>query len=534
MAEQMVAARTARRAARSGVGWGYVFGLTVAASALGYSTAYRTAAERHRVAVLFENNAGLDAINGPGHQLQTVAGYLPWKVSMFLWILGAVWGLLTATRLLRGEEDSGRWELLLAGPTTRAAAAQQAMAGLAAGLGTLWAVTAVITVVVGQSSKVHVDPGAALFFSLCLVCPAAVFLAVGALAAQLATSRRQAAGWAGAVLGVCYGLRLVADSGHQLSWLRWTTPLGWAEELRPLGASRPVVLLPFVVTSVALSGLSVHLAGRRDLGAGLLPEHTGPRRQARFLGGAAALAVRLTRFGALSWTAGIVGMSVLLGYLAKQGGGIITSSTSVERVLRRLGVSGGSPTVYLGAALLIVAWLLAVAAAGQVSMARGEEAEGRLDNLLVRPVGRVRWLAGRVGSSLAMVVGLGVVAGFFAWLGALGGGADVGLGALLGAGVNLVPPALCVLGIGFLALGVRPRAATGAAYGLVVWSLAIEFLGGISSSAHWLLDTSVFHQLAPAPGTSPDWTSAGVLVALAVAATLAGTWAFTRRDLASD
>ncbi len=38
---------------------------------------------------------------------------------MFLMVLGAVWGLLTATRLLRGEEDAGRWELLLAGQTTR-------------------------------------------------------------------------------------------------------------------------------------------------------------------------------------------------------------------------------------------------------------------------------------------------------------------------------------------------------------------------------------------------------------------------------
>ena len=42
-------------------------------------------------------------------------------------------GLLTATRLMRREEDSGRWELLLAGQTTRRRAAVQAVAGLAAG-----------------------------------------------------------------------------------------------------------------------------------------------------------------------------------------------------------------------------------------------------------------------------------------------------------------------------------------------------------------------------------------------------------------
>ena len=73
---------------------------------------------------------------------------------MTLMILGAVWGLLTSTRLLRGEEDSGRWELLLAGQTTRRGAAVQALGGLGAGVVVLWALTAVITVLTGRDSKV--------------------------------------------------------------------------------------------------------------------------------------------------------------------------------------------------------------------------------------------------------------------------------------------------------------------------------------------------------------------------------------------
>jgi hypothetical protein len=44
-----------------------------------------------------------------------VAGYTVWKSFMFLIVVGSAWGLLTGTKLLRGEEDAGRWELLLAG-----------------------------------------------------------------------------------------------------------------------------------------------------------------------------------------------------------------------------------------------------------------------------------------------------------------------------------------------------------------------------------------------------------------------------------
>ena len=200
----VVAFRTARAAVRAAVLWGYVFGLTVASAALGYSSTYRTQAQREQFAALFGSNAGLAAITGPAREIQTVTGYTAWKTSMFLTLVGAVWGLLTGTRLLRGEEEGGRYELLLAGQTARRRAAGQAVIGLGAGLAVLWTLTAVITVAVGRSSRVHIAAGPALFFALTLVAAAAIFLAAGALASQLAASRRQAAGYAGAALGVCY------------------------------------------------------------------------------------------------------------------------------------------------------------------------------------------------------------------------------------------------------------------------------------------------------------------------------------------
>ena len=72
--------------------------------------------------------------------------------------------------------------------------------------------TAVVTIAVGRSSKVDIDVGAAMFFALVLVASAVMFLAVGALASQLAATRRQAAAYGGAALGLSYALRLVSDS----------------------------------------------------------------------------------------------------------------------------------------------------------------------------------------------------------------------------------------------------------------------------------------------------------------------------------
>jgi hypothetical protein len=115
----VVAILTARKAVRSGVIWGYIFGIAIASSAISYTTIYKTQAQRDALAAAYGSNKATSALFGPAPDLQTVAGFTVFKISMTLMILGAVWGLLTSTRLLRGEEDSGRWELLLTGQTTR-------------------------------------------------------------------------------------------------------------------------------------------------------------------------------------------------------------------------------------------------------------------------------------------------------------------------------------------------------------------------------------------------------------------------------
>ncbi len=530
----VVAVRTARLALRSGVLWGWVFGLTVASSALGYVSAYKTPAARANFATTFGSNAGLDAIAGPANQLQTVAGYTVWKSLAFLSVLGALWGLLTATRLLRGEEDAGRWELLLAGQTTKRRATAQVIAGLGAGFAALFALTCVISVAVGHASKVHIATGSMAFFAIAVVSSAAIFLAAGALASQVAATRRQAAGYAGAALGVSYALRMVADSGTGLAWLRWATPLGWIEELQPLTSPRPLALVPIGALTALLAVIAVHLAGSRDLGASILADRGIARPRTRLLSGPLGLTVRLARATVLAWTGAIAATALLLGFVAKQAGQSFATTPSIEKVLTKLGAHGRGADAYLGVAFLIVAVLVAFVAIGQITAARGEEAAGHLEHFLVRPVARWTWLADRLSVSVTAIVASGLTAGLFTWLGAASEHAGVSFVGVLEAGLNLVPPALCILGIGVLTIGVWPRGTSIVTYAVLAWSFLIELVGGLVSSNHWLLDTSLFHQMAPAPAVSPDWTSGAVLVVLGAAAALIGGSALQYRDLAGE
>jgi ABC-2 type transport system permease protein len=281
-----------------------------------------------------------------------------------------------------------------------------------------------------------------------------------------------------------------------------------------------------------LSAVTVGLARRRDLGSGLVADRDRAPTRTRLLHSPLGLAVRTTRPVALGWLAGVVVVGLVFGLVAKSAALALQGSSSLHQALGRLGTGTGAAG-YLGLAFLMVTVLVAVAAAGQVSATRDEEGLGHLEHLLVRPVRRVRWLAGRLVVATALIVLVGLAVGVAAWASSASQHSGVGFGPLLAAGANTVPPALVVLGAGTLVFGLAPRLAAAAAYAVVAWSFLVELVGSVVNANHWLLDTSLLHHVAAAPATGVRWSSAGILVLVAVAAAAAGAAAFDRRDLAS-
>ena len=160
----VVARLVGRRAVRSVIVWGIAFGLYVVASVSGYAKTYSTAASRAQLARRLGSNVGFEALIGPARHLETVAGFAAWRCMGVLSLVGAVWALLASTRLLRGEEEAGRWEMLLAGQTTRRRAAALGLAGLAAGWAALWAITAIVTLAEGRAAQPHFSLSASAFF----------------------------------------------------------------------------------------------------------------------------------------------------------------------------------------------------------------------------------------------------------------------------------------------------------------------------------------------------------------------------------
>src|SRR5262249_19011392 len=179
-------------------------------------------------------------ILGQPFHAETLAGFTVWRVTVIIALIGAVWALLTSTGLLRGDEDDGRWELLLAGPVTKLRAATEALYAFGAALGVMFVLTAVITLAAGGLPGANFGFVESVLFAITLVCGAAMFLAVGSLASQLAATRGQAATLAGALLAVSFLIRMIADASRGLGWMRWLSPFGWVEEIHPLRGFQPI------------------------------------------------------------------------------------------------------------------------------------------------------------------------------------------------------------------------------------------------------------------------------------------------------
>jgi len=280
----------------------------------------------------------------------------------------------------------------------------------------------------------------------------------------------------------------------------------------------------------------VYLAGRRDLGAAVFADRDASRARLALLGGPLAAAVRLTRGATLAWLAAMVVFLAFYGALTNTAAKLLNDSASAQHAIASLAKasSEAGARAFLGIAFFMFMLILMAYAASAVGAMRNDEANGYLDNLLVRTVGRQRWWWGRVALALSVVLLAGLLAPVVIWLAMGSNHNGLAFGDLFRAGVNALPAAIFTLGVGLFALGVIPRLTTVIAYGVIAWSFVVQLLSSGTKLNHWVLDTSVFAHVAFAPAAYPKWQAGWMLVALGALLAAIGAWVFQRRDLASE
>ena len=502
-----------------------LYGLIAFTYAVGYRHSYPTVTERAAFARGFGAEGAVRLFYGVPHNLLTVGGYTAWRLVGVGSIFAGVFGLLAAVRAMRTEEDAGRQELVLAGAVSRANAYLAVLAAIAAGAVTLWLAT-----FLGLAAA-RLPAGSSAFLALAAVSPVLVFAGVGAVASQLASTRRLAVELASGVLVVAFLLRVIADTSSGLGWMRWVTPLGWAEELRPFSGARPAALVPAILAGVLLLLLAGRLAVGRDVGSGLLHGKDSSAPRLRLLGSPTALALRNERGTLLAWLVGTGLYALVIGVLATTFSPSDISANLQEQLRKLGGASITTPTGALGFYFLFFVLAVSLFACAQISAVRREEADQQLETLLAQPISRSRWLVGRLALAAAGTVTVALSAGALAWVGAATQHAGVSLAQMLAAGANCLPTALFFLALAALAFALLPRASTGIAYALVIGTFLWQLVGALLGAPHWLVDLTPFQHVALVPAQPFRPGAAAVMLTIAAAAATAAVAVFRRRDL---
>lgn len=480
------------------------------------SGALRALAENPAVRILFGAPLALD---DPG-------GFTVWRTGTPVLVLCGVWALLTATRLTRGQEDAGYWDLLLGGRTRMLDLVSHAAVMMT------WAAVFVATGVGAGLVVAGTDPTGALLHALCVFASTTAFASLGLLASQAFPSRAAATGFAGAVLGLSLLLRMLADGVAALAWTAWLTPFGLSARTAPYADNRIEPVLVLVGSAAAATVAALLLARRRDLGGALitLPGTRPPR--TRLLGSLHGFAVRRALAPTMGWAAGIGAYFLLLGALIASILEFFDKNPRFAELAATAGFGGlGTVSGFAAAMFALLAIPAGLYATVHISAVAADERARRWNLLHSLPLSRYRWVSTETAVTTAGIAVLLGVAAVAMWLGAVMTGAQLGFGQALAGAFNVAPVALLGLGAAVAALGWYPTAVAAIGAVPVAGGFLLDVIVQSIHAPAWSSKISPFAHLAAVPDTAPDWVASGVLTAVAAALIAIGLIGCARRDL---
>jgi len=475
------------------------------------------------------------------HGIDTVAGFIQWRVYGALPLLFGFWALMSAAGATRGDEERGFLEVWFAAGVSQSRYVGTRFLVFATSAAIAVALTSGAIDLGALGSGATLPLSALIEVSLDLFAVTLTVYALTTVVAQLATSRGGAAGLAGFVVGVMFFVNGLSRSiGSLKPVAQAISPFYYYDRSMPLspgGRFDAAATIALAVVALLLTALATWLITIRDLGTAVitLPHRERPatnRPSANPLLRMPVMAlVYEQRLGTVAWA---LGSAVFAAYLASAGRelvDLVQSSTGFRAYLTIVG--HGNPYVALTGYFWfgIFQALLAVFAITQVARWSSDDNEGRLEMVLSAPVSRTRVVVER---AMALLLRLGAViavssAAFY--LGAAAANIVVDPGHLTLASVLLIPFALSFAAIGAILAGRAPRAAVAVLTSLAFVSFLITQLGPLLRWPDWALKLSVFSLYGMPLMGGVDWTGLWIMSAITVGGFVVGVLLMQRRDV---
>jgi ABC-2 type transport system permease protein len=509
--------------------WVYVVVIGVTANAYTFAKLYKTASQRAALVASGESNPALLFLYGRLNG-NSVGALTAWRYGVWGALFAVLMSIFLVIRHTRGDEETGRLELIGSARVGRQAPLASAIVVAAEANVIITVLLCVVLPLLGLPAAGSV--ALALAIGTCGL----AFTGVSAVAAQLTSSARAARGLALGALGAAFLARAVGDAtgASGPTWLTWVLPLGWTETLRPFASERWWVLALPLALFAAGAWLSFALAARRDHGAGLFPDRPGRPAASAALRDPFTLAWRLQWPGLAGWAAGYAILFAVCGAAAKGIGQLAATSATLTKEFTRLGGQSAIVNAYLAGLMLLGGLIAAAYGVSAVLRLHAEETAGTADPVLAGSVARARWglshlVVAVTGTALLLAIaGLATGLGY----GLAVGGAGSETARMLGAGLAQLPAAAVIIGIATLAFGAIPDGCVPAAWTVVGLTVALSIFGPALQLSQWVLDVSPFTHIPKLPGGAVTAAPLILLSVIAIVLYVIGLTALRRRDIA--
>ena len=402
-------------------------------------------------------------------------GFTVWRTGTPLAMIVMVWAMLVVIRITRGDEEAGRWDLLLAG---RYRLSRVITLHVTVVVATTILVGTAVTVAMTAAGA---DAGGSLRYGLALALIGVGAAAWGALAGQLIADRRRAATLGAAGISAALLARMIADGVESLAWWQWLTPFGLLGLAEPFAANPTMPLLVLALGAATLTAAAVVTSRRRDLHDGLIHGPATTAARPLLLRSLPRFAARRSRGPVVAWGAGVWLYCLIIGVLTSS----VITFLAENRIFADLAAQAGFGALttvagYVASLFALLAIPIGLFAASRISAAADDEEARVLTSVFSAPVSRRRWYLTETAAALVGAAVLAVGAGVATWAGAAAVDAGLSWPAAVAGTLNVLPIAWLSLGAALLAYGwwphaVLPVGALPAAGGFVLQVFAESF-----------------------------------------------------------
>ena len=470
-------------------------------------------------------NPAVAALYGRVSNLANAGIFVVWKMGAFLLLVVALWAALNATRMTRGHEDDGSWDMMVIGRRDRAAVLGTLTAVLLESGAIVGAVCALVMWLGGQ------DAMGSWYFGLGVTAAAWSGTSIGLVASQVAAPRRAASQASIAVIVVAFFVRVLADASVSTLWLRDVSFFGWVEKLGAFEHSDVAALAPALSGPVVLAFSLWWLQERRDAGGALWTHADSARARGHMLSSTWTFAWRERSSVWRWWTLGLAAFGVIVGYLTHALVSLAQTDPAYVALLDRWGLGAmisGAGFIALAAVIMSVAFTFMVMS--WISSVAGDEIKGRLDVALATGPRRAAWMASVVLSALVAVSVAATVTILAMWWGVRISGTSMPLRTVaeaVGASLGLTP--FIVGGSIFLVARV-PRLAFAIGSVFILVEYIVQALGPTLHWPRWLLESDPFYYLRPVPVQPFNFSELLWVSLIGAVIGAAGMWRYVRRD----